>query len=619
MCGIVGIVGPSADRALRMRAMRDQIIHRGPDSAGEHVDACVALGVRRLRIIDLATGDQPMSNEDGRVWTVFNGEIYNYPELREELGARGHTFRSKSDTEVIPHLYEEHGPAFVERLAGMFALAVWDRRDATLVLARDRLGKKPLLYRTAEGELSFASEHAALIAGLSAVPPVDPHAIRLYLRLGYVPAPYDAFQGFRKLLPAHYLVWRDGRTSVHRYWRLPDDRLEMDEADAIAEFRRLFQRAVARRLLSDVPLGALLSGGVDSSAVVATMAGLTSRVRTFSIGFEEAEFSELAHARRVAERFGTEHHEFVVRPDAMEVLPDLVRHYGEPYADSSALPTYYLTKMTRQHVTVALDGDGGDEVFAGYERYDAARFAAILDRIPRPMRVAVAAGARILPDSPSARSPLRRIRRFLGAAPVAPGPRYLRWLGVFDEEALEDVLDPDFDHGPRANGEVPGMAIGLDRADPVRAAQTIDLLLYLPDDLLVKMDIASMANSLEVRCPFLDHELVEFAWRLPTSLKVRGTERKRLVKRAFDGIVPRENMYRTKQGFGVPVGVWMRGRLAEHVEDVVLSPTALARGYFRPDRLRALVHSHTHSQEDHTARLWALLMLELWHRAFRTA
>ncbi len=619
MCGIVGVVGPSADRASRMRSMRDQIAHRGPDSAGEYVNARAALGVRRLRIIDLATGDQPMSNEDGSVWTVFNGEIYNYPELRDELSARGHAFRTASDTEVIPHLYEDHGPRFVERLAGMFALAVWDERDATLVLARDRLGKKPLLYRTSDDELSFASEHSALLAGLPTVPPVDAHAIRLYLRLGYVPAPHDAFQGIHKLLPAHYLVWQGGRARVERYWRLPADRVQMDEADAVAEFRRLFKRAVARRLLSDVPLGALLSGGVDSSAVVATMAELTSRVRTFSIGFEEAEFSELAHARRVAQRFGTEHYEFVVRPDAIEILPELVRHYGEPYADSSALPTYYLTKLTRQHVTVALDGDGGDEVFAGYERYLAARFAALLDRVPRPMREAVVAGARVLPDSTTPRSGLRRIRRFLGAIPLAPRPRYLRWLGVFDDDALADLLDPELAGGGRSNGEVPGLTISLDGADPVRAAQTIDLLLYLPDDLLVKMDIASMANSLEVRCPFLDHELVEFAWRLPTRLKLRGTERKRLVKRAFDGIVPPENMYRSKQGFGVPIGVWMRGTLAEQVEDLVLSPMALARGYFRPERLRMLVHAHTHGQEDHTARLWSLLMLELWHRSFRTS
>lgn len=620
MCGIVGIAGNGpADHAPRMRAMRDRLVHRGPDSEGEHVDACAALGVRRLRIIDLATGDQPMASEDGRVWTVFNGEIYNFRGLRDELSARGHAFHTTSDTEVIPHLYEEHGPAFVERLVGMFALAVWDESEQVLVLARDRLGKKPLLYRTCDGEIAFASEHAALLAGLTDVPPVYPQAIRLYLRFGYVPAPHDAFQGFRKLLPGHYLLWRHGRTSVHRYWRLPDDQVEMHEEEAVGEFRRLFKQSVERRLISDVPLGALLSGGIDSSAVVATMAGLTSRVRTFSIGFEDAEFSELPHARRVAQLFGTEHHEFVVTPDAMEVVPDLVHHYGEPYADASALPTYYLTKMTRQHVTVALDGDGGDELFAGYERYDAVRLAAVLDRIPRPLRIAVAAGTRVLPDSLSARSRVRRFRRFLAATPLDPGPRYLRWLGIFDEDTLTDLLDPDFARAAPTNGEVPGLAVSFDDGDPVRAAQMIDLLLYLPDDLLVKMDIASMANSLEVRCPFLDHELVEFAWRLPTDLKVRGTERKRLLKRAFDGVLPPENMYRRKQGFGVPVGAWMRGMLAEQVEELVLSPTALARGYFRPDRLRALVRSHTRGQEDHTARLWALLMLELWHRAFRVA
>ncbi|MBI4348325.1 MAG: asparagine synthase (glutamine-hydrolyzing), partial [Elusimicrobia bacterium] len=317
MCGIAGIVGSGADDLVtRMRAMRDRLVHRGPDSGGEHVDARAALGIRRLRIIDLATGDQPISNEDGRVWTVFNGEIYNYRELRDELVARGHTLRTRSDTEVIPHLYEDHGPAFVERLTGMFALAVWDERDGTLVLARDRLGKKPLLYSSAPSVLTFASEHDALLAGLRAMPPADPVAIRAYLRLGYVPAPHDAFAGVRKIPPAHYLVWRDGRSELVRYWSLPTAVETIDEAEAIAEFRRLFEQAVRRRLVSDVPLGALLSGGVDSSAVVATMAALSTRVRTFSIGFEEASFSELAHARRVAERFATEHHELVVRPDA---------------------------------------------------------------------------------------------------------------------------------------------------------------------------------------------------------------------------------------------------------------------------------------------------------------
>lgn len=598
--------------------MSAALLHRGPDSGGEYVGAGATLGIRRLRVIDLQTGDQPMTNESESVWAVFNGEIYNYNELRSELTARGHRLHTRSDTEVIPHLYEEHGPSFVTRLAGMFAIALWDAAASRLVLARDRLGKKPLLFAAGDGEIVFASEHAALLKGLRHVPTIDRRAIWLYLRFGYVPAPHDAFAGVRKLLPAHVLTWQEGEISIRRYWDLPDGESQMDEHEALDEFKRLFERAVARRLISDVPLGAMLSGGIDSSAVVATMARLSSRVQTFSIGFDEKEFSELDHARRVAERFGTDHHELVVRPDAMEVVPTLVRHFGEPYADSSALPTYYLAKMTRDHVTVALDGDGGDELFAGYERYSATQYAAALDHIPQPIRAAVAIGARALPDSISPRARLRRVRRFLAAAPLAPTPRYLRWLGVFDGASLTNLLEPELDRSGDLNGDIPAMTVEF-RADPVRAAQKIDLLLYLPDDLLVKMDIASMANSLEVRCPFLDHELVEFVWRLPTSMKIRGRERKYLLRKAFAGLIPRENMDRPKQGFGIPVGAWMRGILADYVQDLVLSPTALSRGYFRRDRLHELVRSHTRGETDHTARLWALLMLELWHREFNVS
>ena len=617
MCGIAGIAGPEpADRIGRVRAMRDLLVHRGPDSAGEHSDERVALGIRRLRIIDLVTGEQPQSNEDGTIWTVFNGEIYNFRELRDELTARGHRLVTQSDTEVIPHLYEEFGERFVARLAGMFAFALWDSRTGTLLLARDRLGKKPLLYSESGGEIAFASEHASLLAGLAERRGIDPRAIRLYLRFGYVPAPHDAYAGVRKLLPAHYLVWREGTSRIERYWSLPEGTIDISEEDATAEFRRLFERAVARRLISDVPLGALLSGGVDSSAVVATMSRLRSTVSTFSIGFEEADFSELAHARRVAERFGTDHHEFVVRPAALDVLPTLVRHYGEPYADSSAVPTYYLAKLTREHVTVALDGDGGDELFAGYDRYAAARYAAWLDTVPVAIRRAAAAVAqRALPDSLTPTAAARRARRFLAASVLPPRDRYFRWLGIFDEAGLRDLLAPDFERASSTGLEtLPANAVELDGRGPVGWAQTVDLLLYLPDDLLVKMDIASMANSLEVRCPFLDHELVEFAARLPLHLKIRGRDRKYLVKRAFAGVIPHENMYRRKQGFGIPVGQWARGELRPLVEETLLATDARSRDLFQPDRLRTLVREHTEGRVDRTQQVWSLLMLELWLR-----
>ena len=619
MCGIAGIVssGPE-DLGGGMRAMRDRLVHRGPDSAGEFVDQHAALGVRRLRIIDLVTGEMPQSNEDGTVWTVFNGEIYNFRELRDELAAGGHRFKTaSSDTEVIVHLYEDLGERFVERIDGMFAIAVWDSRRRTLVLARDRLGKKPLLYSESAGRLAFASEHDALLRGLGCVPPVDPAAIALYLRLGYVPAPLDAFTGVHKLPPAHVLVWRDGRTAVRRYWAPPETgTLKIGEEEAILEVRRLLDRAVSRRLVADVPVGAFLSGGVDSSGVVATMARLTATVRTFSIGFDEGGYSELPHARRIAERYGTEHHEFVVRPDAVSILPLLARHYGEPFADSSAVPTYYLSKLTREHVTVALNGDGGDELFAGYDRYFAVRLASSLDRIPRAIATPLLSGAaRLLPDSLVPTGRRRRAKRFLLAAAMPSRERYLRWLGLFDAAELRDLVVPEL------LAAVPRERTAFDTFemnghDPVAAAQALDLQLYLPDDLLAKVDIASMANSLEVRSPFLDRELVEFVVALPTALKLHGAERKYLLKKALADRVPAENMYRRKQGFAAPIGAWFRGDLRTFTEDTLLSAAARSRGYFRADRLERLVREHTEGTVDHQHKIWALLMLELWHREF---
>ncbi len=617
MCGIAGLAGvEERDRASVMRPMRDLLTHRGPDADGEYGDRHAALGIRRLRIIDLATGDQPKANETGTVWTVFNGEIYNYRELRDELAAKGHTLASASDTEVIVHLYEELGERFCERLEGMFAIALWDAPRRRLVLVRDRMGKKPILYWERDGEIVFSSEHRSLLAGIGHHPAPDLDAIRVYLRLGYVPAPLDAFSGVRKLLPAHYLVWQDGRTRTERYWSLPPSgTAALSDDDAAAELRRLLERAVARRLVADVRLGAFLSGGVDSSTVVATMARLSARVKTFSIGFEDERYSELPHARRIAERFGTEHHEFVVRPLEADVLPMLVTHYGEPYADSSAIPTYHLSRVTRGHVTVALAGDGGDELFAGYDRYRAALLAARLDRIPKPLReITFGSAAWLLSRSSSPKTLANRALRYSRVAVLEPTARYLSWVGLFDPLQLNVLLAPEFAERTR------GADLELERDghrfgdDPVAAAQLLDLRLYLPDDLLVKVDIASMATSLEVRAPYLDRELVEFAISLPAHLKVRGTTSKYLVKRAFDGIVPRENMHRPKMGFSIPLGSWLRNELRELTLDTTLSTRALARGYFDPAGVRRLVDEHLSGRADHAGRIWALVMLELWHR-----
>jgi asparagine synthase (glutamine-hydrolysing) len=618
MCGIAGIVGVApADRAHLMRAMREAIVHRGPDSAGEHCDAHVALGVRRLRVIDLVTGDQPQCGEQGRVWTVFNGEIYNFQELREELASQGHRFRTRSDTEVIVHLYERDGDRGIEKLDGMFALAIWDSTTRTLLLARDRLGKKPLLYFETEGELYFASEHQALLAGLR---PrrlgVDTDAIALYLRLGYVPAPFDAFAGTRKVQPGELLVWQDGRASCRRYWSPPSGIARIDEREATAELRRLFDSAVAKRLVADVPIGAFLSGGLDSSALVASMAAQAPVVRTFTIGFEELDYSEVRHARRVAERYGTEHHEFVVRPDMISVLPLLVRHYGEPFADSSAVPTYYLSKLTRGLVTVALAGDGGDELFAGYQRHHAVHLADVVDRVPTAVRTPVLAAAeRVLARRGSERSASVRLRRFVHGLRQPKEQRYLTWLAIHDEAWIEESATESFAESARTAAAELGRRAGAFDGDAVRQARGLDLSMYLPDDLLVKVDIASMANSLEVRSPFLDRALLEFAVRLPTTLLIRGTTRKWILRRAFSDTLPKENLARRKQGFGLPVGRWLRGELRPMLEDIVLSERALGRGILRPDAVRHLGREHL-AGVDHTHRLWSLLMLELWHREF---
>jgi asparagine synthase (glutamine-hydrolysing) len=621
MCGIVGVVGKAErQRVAEMRLMREALTHRGPDSAGEYDDPHAALGVRRLRIIDLVTGDQPQSGEDRKTWTVFNGEIYNFEQLREELSKQGHTFRTRSDTEVIVHLYERDGEAFVEKLDGMFALAVWDASRRTLLLARDRLGKKPVLLYETEGELYFASEHQALVAALgSARFSADKAAIALYLRLGYVPAPFDALSGVRKLEPASVLVWRDGVVTERRYWHPPENVVPVGEDEAIARVRTLFDEAVRKRLVADVPVGAFLSGGVDSSALVASMAAQSKTVRTFTIGFEEQGYSEVEHARRIAQRYGTDHHEFVVRPDMASVLPLLVRHYGEPYADSSAVPTYYLSRLTRDFVTVALAGDGGDELFAGYQRYHAVRLAAALDRIPAALRGPILGGAQaLLPKGGAERGGSARLRRFIIGARRASGDRYLSWLGISDDEWLATSATADFrPYADRAARELE-RRVAIPVRDAARRAQLLDIALYLPDDLLVKVDIASMANSLEVRAPFLDRCLVEYALQLPTSLMIRGTRRKWVLRKAFADTLPPENLARRKQGFGVPIGRWLRQELRPLLGDVVLSKTALERGYLRPDAVRALVDEHL-GGVDHSHRLWSLLMLELWHREFAIA
>lgn len=600
--------------------MASAVVHRGPDSFGYHVSDGVGLGIRRLRVIDLVTGDQPITNENGSIWTVLNGEIYNFQELRESLELAGHRFVTRSDTEVIVHAFEEYGDDFVSRLRGMFALAIWDGRSQRLVLARDRLGKKPLLYAQLGDDLVFASEMQALLASGRVPRNLDHGALGDYLAYGYVPTPATAFVAARKLRPGHLLAWERGRVTTRRYWSLEyGPKLELSEAAAVEELEDRLSEAVRLRLIADVPIGALLSGGIDSSIVVALMARHSDRVKTFSIGFEDAAYDELRHARRVAERYGTDHHELVVRPDAASVLPLLVRHYGEPYADSSAIPTYYVAQLARQHVTVALNGDGGDESFAGYDRYRGMVLAGVLSRVPA---LAVAAPAllgiaRRLPGLSERTA--GRVGRFLAAARLSPRDRYATWVSTMRPELWRELIAPDV-LARISEGRARTVERTFDEMSslgPVDRLLATDVATYLLDDLMVKMDIASMANSLETRSPFLDHEVVEFAARLPERYKLGPLgEQKYLLKKLARRHVPRENIERPKMGFSVPVGRWLRADLHDMAEEVLLGTRARSRGYLDPAPVRRIWNEHQAGAVDRTYPLWTLLMLEFWQREF---
>jgi len=627
MCGISGKLYFDSARPVErdtLERMNAALAHRGPDDAGIYCDGQIGLAHRRLSIIDLSpAGHQPMSNEDGTVWIVFNGEIYNFQSLRPELLSRGHRFRSNSDTEVILHLYEEHGTDCLRFLRGMFAFAIWDGPRRQLFLARDRLGKKPLCYQQDAHALRFASEAKAILQDPEVDGRPDPRSVSQYLTFGYVPSPASAFQGFRRVPPGHFLTCREGRVEVARYWRLRRDRkAQRTEDDWCHELVARLEEAVRLRLISDVPLGAFLSGGIDSSAVVAMMSRVSSGpVRTFSIGFQEPEYDELPYARQVAERFGTEHHELVVRPDAAAILPKLAWHYDEPFGDSSAVPTYYVAQMTRQYVTVALNGDAGDESFGGYDRYVANLLAASFDRWPGSelLRHFIRFGLRFLPRSGTRTSWLYRGRRFLDGLTDAPERRYARWLCHFYGDRKAELCTPEFLAASSGTDALEVLLTAYresDAPDFGDATLGVDVGLYLPDDLLVKVDIASMAHALEARSPFLDHEFMEFAATIPFPLKIQGRVKKYILKKALTGTVPDEVLHRPKMGFGVPIDHWLRHELKDMAFDTLLSPRAISRGYFRADTVRRLLDEHVRERTSWHYLLWTLLMLELWHRTY---
>ncbi|HJY29482.1 MAG TPA: asparagine synthase (glutamine-hydrolyzing) [Pyrinomonadaceae bacterium] len=624
MCGIVGIVrndGKAIDEQLLSR-MCEAIRHRGPDEDGFYINGSVGLAMRRLAIIDLAGGQQPIHNRDRSSWIVFNGEIYNYLELREKLEKLGHTFYTNSDTEAIVHAYDQFGTDCPNHLRGMFAFAIWNERTQELFLARDRVGKKPLLYADVNGKLIFGSEFSALLLHPDISRDIEPEALDYYLSFMCIPAPLTAYRAIRKLEPGHWLRWRKGNIETKRYWQ-PDftRKIDISEEEAGERTIEILREAVRVRLMSEVPLGAFLSGGIDSSAVVALMSQESSeRVKTFSIGFDEQDFSELHHARRVAEHVGADHHEFIVRPDAIEVLPLLVEHYGEPYADSSAVPTYYVAKETRKHVTVALNGDGGDESFAGYERYAAMGITEKYRRVPAILRESLIRRAvDLIPTDATKRSRIKSAQRLLAVVDRPKTGRYLHWMSTFNDETKRPLYSDAFRQQIMSADATGILETWFKRANGIGVVDAMlltDQMTYLPNDLLVKVDIATMAVSLEARSPFLDHHVIEWAASLPQNLKLRGLTGKYLLKKVLRKLLPSENLDRRKMGFGVPVGHWFRGKMQPFLREVLLSEKALGRGLFKPEAVKQLVELHTRAERDYSAQLWTLLMLELWFNRF---
>lgn len=620
MCGIAGFVETAPvslrDDRLAARALLSDmcrvIRHRGPDDQGLWTSDGVALGMRRLSIIDLSTGKQPIFNEDGTIATVFNGEIYNFQELRSDLERRGHHFATATDTEVIVHAYEEWGTDSIRRLRGMFGLAIWDSRTRTLVVARDRVGIKPLYYAQSPSRLYFGSELKSLLCASDLPRDIDLHALDHYLSFLYTPRDGSIFRAIHKLLPGHVLVWRDGKTSISRFWNpRVEETFTGSEADAAERLRSVLTDAVRSHLVSDVPLGAFLSGGIDSSVVVGLMRAVSGgRVKTFSIGFDEPAFDELSHARRVAEHFGTEHHEFVVRPDGVSILDDVIGHFDEPFADASAIPTWYVSSIARKYVTVALSGDGGDEVFGGYDRYLPHPRVAQFDRYaPATLKRLAAIGAEHWPRRARGKNFLRHVaRNNIG--------RYLDSIRYFSADDKAALLTPDLRArlgASDAEGHLAAHFAPYAHLPWNSQMMHFDADTYLPEDVLVKVDRMSMAHSLECRVPLLDNDVIDFASTLPAHFKIRNGRRKHVLKEVARTLLPPDLIDRRKQGFAVPIGVWFRGSMRELFADTLLSQNSLTRGYFEPAFVAQLVDEHLSGTRDHTLRLWQLVIFERWH------
>lgn len=623
MCGITGKLYYQAERLVEpeaLTAMCQQLIHRGPDDDGYYLNRNIGLAMRRLAIIDLPGGKQPIHNENRTVWAIFNGEIYNFSDLRHNLEQRGHRFYTRSDTEVIVHLYEEYGIDFPRHLNGMFAIALWDETERRLVLTRDHLGIKPLYYATLPDRLLFGSEIKSIRADHPQLT-VDLEALNLYLSLLYIPAPYSMYREIRKLEPGHTLVWQDGHIRLQRYWNLAaveqfDRRLSLGELQE--ELRTLLSDATRRQLVADVPVGIFLSGGIDSSTVVAFARQVhNGSLRTFAIGFDDPSYDETAYARLIAERFGTEHTEMTVRPDAASLVPKLVDHFDEPFADSAAIPTYYVSQLARPHVTVALGGDGGDEIFSGYLTYQADKLARLYDKLPHAIsRRLIPSLVQRLPVSDTKVSFDFKARRFVEHALLEPGQRHYAWKAFFNESLKRALLAPELLDS--LNGHLLGYEPyrqqyeAVPHLDPISRFQYADTKVYLPDDNLVRVDRMSMAHSLEVRVPLLDHRVVEFAFRLPGRLKMPGLRLKHFLRETMRPILPAEILDRRKRGFNVPMSRWLKHELRPLVDTYLAPGTIQRQGYFQPGAVLQLVHEHMAGRADYSRNIWALLLFNLW-------
>jgi asparagine synthase (glutamine-hydrolysing) len=614
MCGIAGLLslGDKPVSEEEVQAMCDAIVHRGPDDAGYYVRDRIAMGMRRLSIIDLSTGHQPVHNEDQTVWVVFNGEIYNFKPLRASLERQGHRFYTGTDTEVIVHLYEQYGERCVEKLRGMFAFAVWDDRRKTLLLARDRIGVKPLFYTVADGRLAFGSELKTILQLPEVERRLNLASVNHLFSALCTPSSESIVEGVHKLKPGHILIAsaRDG-VRTREYWDVVfDPDYGKPEQYFIERLRDLIEESVRLRLMSDVPLGAFLSGGVDSSTVVATMSRIgAGKVRTFSIGFTEKEYNELDYARQVAQQFGTDHHELVIEPNVLDVIDDLAWYLDEPFGDSSAIPTYMVSKLASEHVTVVLSGDGGDELFAGYDRYVVERRERKLAGIPAPLRKTAGLIGRTMPEGMKGRNFLRHL--------ALDGPeRYLDANMLFREFEKSKLFEPDiYNELLHRDGANWRHFLQNGRTHWLSSLQYMDIKNYLPNDIMTKVDRMSMAHSIEAREPLLDHKLVEFAATIPPELKLKGNTTKYIFKKAMEGILPNEILYRQKRGFGVPLGHWFRGKLSPFMRDLLLSKKCTERGIFRKPYLERLIEMNDRGRAM-DLKLWTLITFELWCRRF---